>query len=112
MYHYRNDRTVPKRGPSYHKNAEGPFYVSDQCITCGLPKATAPDNIDWDCAAGCQDCPDSCYVKRQAESDAERDQLIDALLGSEVENIRYCGTDSYILQKIKEAGLARVCDAL
>jgi hypothetical protein len=112
MYHYANDRTVPKRGPSYHRNVEGPFYVSDLCITCGLPVETAPNNIDFDCHADCENCPDSCYVKRQPESDEERDRLIEAMLGSEVENIRYCGTDPYVLQRVSDAGLAHLCDAL
>ena len=45
MYHYSSDVTVPKSAPSYHKNAEGPFYVSDQCIICALPIETAPENF-------------------------------------------------------------------
>ena len=112
MYHHANDRTVAKRAPSYHKNAEGPFYVSDQCIICGLPKEVAPDNIDFDCQAGCEECPESCYVKKQPENDEELERVIEAMCASEVENIRYCGTHAEVLQRLKNAGYARLCDAL
>ena len=112
MYHHAHDQTVPRLRPSYHRNADGPFYVSNQCIICGLPKETAPENIDWDCPVGCEECPESCYVKRQPESDEERDNLIEAMLGSEVENIRYCGTDSTVLRRLTDAGYPHLCDAL
>lgn len=112
MYHHATDRTVPKRAPSYQRNAEGPFYVSDQCIICALPVETAPGNMGWDCSKECEECPTSCYVKRQPENEEERDRLIEAVLGSEVENIRYCGTNPFVLQRLREAGLSRVCDAL
>jgi ferredoxin len=112
MYHHTNDSTVPKRAPSYHKNIEGPFYVSDQCITCGLPKDTAPENIDWNCPVGCEECPQSCYVKKQPENDQELESLIEAMLGSEVENIRYCGTNPEVLRRLNAAGYSRLCDAI
>lgn len=112
MYHHSSDETVPKRAASYHKNTEGPFYVSDQCIICGLPKETAPNNFDWDCPTGCTDCPDSCYVKKQPENDTELNNMIEAMLGSEVENIRYCGTDHDVLRRLRAAGFARLCDAI
>jgi hypothetical protein len=112
MYHHANDRTVPKRAASYQKNVEGPFYVSDQCIICGLSKETAPNNIDWDCSAGCEECPKSCYIKKQPEDDMELEQMLEAMLGSEVENIRYCGTNSEVLNRLRSAGFARLCDAL
>ncbi len=112
MYHHLNDRTVPRRAPSYQKNADGPFYASDQCIICALPLETAPENFAWDCPAGCADCPDSCYVKKQPENDDELRRMIEAMLRSEVENIRYCGTDAEILTRLRDAGYARLCDAL
>ena len=112
MYHHSNDRTVPKRAPSYHRNVDGPFYVSDRCIICALPEKTAPENFAWDFPTGCNDCPKSCFVKKQPENDVELNRMIEAMLGSEVENIRYCGTDAYVIQRLTEAGLPYLCDAL
>jgi len=112
MYHFANDQTVPKRAPSYHKNTEGPFYVSDQCIICGLPTEIAPENIAFDCPAGCEACPESCYVKKQPENDEELEKIIEAMLGSEVGNIRYHGTNPLVLRRLREAGAARLCDAI
>lgn len=112
MYHHSNDHTVPKRAPSYHKNVDGPFYASDQCIICALPIETAPDNFGWDCPAECSDCPDSCHIKKQPENDAELSSMLEVMRCSEVENIRYCGTDPEVLRRLQEAGFARLCDAL
>ena len=112
MYRHANDRIVSKRAASYHKNAAGPFYVSDQCIICGLPKETAPENFAWDCTVGCTDCPTSCYIQRQPETEAQLCQIIEAMLGSEVENIRYCGSDPAVLRRLMDAGFAHLCDAL
>ncbi len=112
MYHHSKDRTVPKRAASYHKNIDGPFYVSDQCIICASPLQTAPENFAWDCPTGCTDCPNSCYVKRQPENDAELNNMIEAVLHSEVQNIRYCGTDPEVLWRLRASGSVSVCDAL
>ena len=77
-----------------------------------LPKNTAPENFAWDCDIGCTDCPNSCYVKKQPENDTELTHMIEAMCGSEVENIRYCGTNPDVIQRLREAGLAHLCDVL
>ena len=103
---------VPKRAPSIGENAPGPFYVSDQCITCGLPKELASKNIDWKCSRENREIPDTCFIKKQPENDEELDAMVEAVWGSCVENIRYCGTDPVALEKLKLKGCARLCDAV
>jgi hypothetical protein len=111
MYHYSNDITVPKRFPSYSRNVDGPFYVSDQCIICALPIETAPSSFAWDCSNDCVECPQSCYVKQQPEDDEQLDRMIQAMVESCVENIRYCGTNRAVLRRLSEAGFSHLCDA-
>jgi ferredoxin len=111
MYHHANDKLVAKKQPSFWRNAPGPFYVSDQCIICGLPVETAPENIKWHCNTDCSECPTSCFVAKQPESETELELIIEAMTGSETENIRYCGTDKRVLDKLRAEGLARLCDA-
>ena len=102
--------------PRYERAPEavlGPFYVySDQCIICALPSETAPSNIRFLPDPKCERCPRYCYVHKQPETHAELDQMIEAIAGSCVSAIRYCGTDPYILQRLRDAGLADQCDAL
>jgi hypothetical protein len=96
--------------------APGPFYVEkDQCITCSVPVVTAPQNITWSehtFRRGCEDCPRHCRVEKQPETQEELDSVIEAARLSCVEAIRYCGTDPAILQRFRDLGLARLCDAL
>ena len=111
-YHFANDPTVPKLKASYHRNAPGPFYVSDQCIICALPVQTAPENFAWDCEVGCEGCPHSCYVKKQPENDEELRKMIEVVLAAETENVRYCGTNPWVIEKFRKFDMERVCDAL
>lgn len=111
MYNYKEDKLVDRKYPSYARNVDGPFYVSDQCILCSLPVETAPKNIMYDCAADCIGCPESCFVAKQPENNEELDMVLEALEGSETENIRYCGTDPKVLKRL-EKNYSHLCDAL
>lgn len=100
----------------YPDSVPGPFYVAaDSCITCALPPETAPKNITWDDSyqsSGCVGCPEHCRVSKQPETDDELELMIEAVYGSCVSAIRYCGTDEYTLMRLIELGLSSVCDAL
>ncbi len=112
MYSAARDQLVTSREASYRTNAIGPFYVTDQCIICALPVETAPKNIHWHYEADCSDCPRSCHVIKQPENEGELNAVIEAMLHSCVEAIRYRGTDAEVLQRLSNAGIGRLCDAL
>ncbi len=87
------------------KNAPGPFYVCDGCCTaCGVPWTQAPDLFVYD------EDVSHCYVARQPENKGELDRMIRAAHDSELECIRYAGSDNGILRRIAEAGLAHLAD--
>jgi len=111
-YHFKFDRLILHRNPSYEANVEGPFYVTDQCTLCAFPVESAPDNIKWHFTDKCTTCPRSCHVAKQPENDEELRLMIEAAQGSCVEGIRYCGTDPAVLQKFKDIGMERLCDVL
>ena len=95
-------------------NVEGPFYVANYCITCFTPPECAPGNVcehhNFDRR---ENCPhSSCYVGKQPENDTELESMIMAMEVSCVEAVRYCGTDSQVLEKLRLRGLAKQCDAL
>jgi ferredoxin len=105
--------------PNYEREddaAPGAFYVEkDMCITCGIPMDTAPANFSWsdrtrETHSG--EFPHHCRVFKQPETPEELERVIEAASMSEIDAIRYCGTDPEILQRFKERGLKRLCDAL
>ena len=112
MYHFQQDKVVPKRGPTENLDVEGPFYVTNQCLICALPVETAPHNIKWHYTENCQDCPNSCHIAKQPENDEELNLVLEAMHGSCVEAIRYRGTDPQVLTKLSSLGLHHLCDAL
>jgi hypothetical protein len=112
MYSAARDRLDAPQNIIYHANVTGPFYVTDQCIICALPVETAPKNIQWHFEARSPDCPRSCRVIKQPETDEELRLVIEAMLGSCVEAIRYRGTDPAVLKRLKELGAKHLCDAL
>jgi hypothetical protein len=104
---------VPPRYERLPEAVPGPFYVcSDQCIICALPPEVAPKSIRFHFTPNGGECPHYCYVHKQPETHAELDRIIDAMAGSCVAAIRYCGVDPYILQRLRAAGQADQCDAL
>ncbi len=104
------DRLVEPLFEREPDSVPGPFYViKDTCITCALPVETAPANVTW---RMCDGCPDRCRVERQPESAPELEAMIEVVRGSCVDAYRYCGADAYVLKKLSELGLGRLCDAL
>ena len=105
---------VPPLYERHDDSAPGPFYsVKDGCITCGLPEYHAPKNIGWaEDYEKCASCQNHCRVIRQPETTEEIEQMIQAIWGSCVGNIRYCGTDPKILKRLCALGMEQFCDAL
>ena len=95
----------------------GPFYVEkDACMIWSLPCETAPQNIKWSEklleSEVHGEIPDHCIVVKQPETDEELELMIEALEGSCISALRYCGTDGPTLDRLRDAGVATVCDAL
>lgn len=113
------DLHEPLVTPRYEREDDGvpgAFYVmKGQCILCALPPETAPQNFSWDDqfqGSDCDGCPDHCRVSKQPETDGELDLMIEAARCSCVEAIRYCGSDQDTLNRFREKGLERLCDAI
>eukprot|EP00112_Aurelia_sp_Birch-Aquarium-sp1_P011799 Seg24814.1 transcript_id=Seg24814.1/GoldUCD/mRNA.D3Y31 product="hypothetical protein" protein_id=Seg24814.1/GoldUCD/D3Y31 len=89
---------------------EGAFYVAKgECILCDLPSYLAPLCIKTKLGS----CTDEqyCHIYKQPETSEELDTVIEAMEGSCVQAIRYCGTDIAILKKLISHDLAHLCDA-
>ncbi|NUP05128.1 MAG: ferredoxin [Polyangiaceae bacterium] len=67
-----------------------------------MPDAEAPELF------GTAD--DSCYVRRQPENRREVDRMLRAVIASEVECIRYGGTDPAIIRRLAECGVGALSD--
>ena len=107
------ETTVTPRFQREPDSVAGPFFVvKDACLICALPVQTAPANPAWDAGDCCGGGPDHCRILRQPETAAETEQVIGAMLGACTEVIQYCGTDPAILNRLRTAGRARLCDAL
>ena len=100
--------------PLYDREADavpGPFYVvKDQCIICDFPPELAPKCIRMKHAPNPSDM--YCHVFKQPQTEAEFETVYEAVAGSCVQDIRYCGTDPVILTRLKRDGLSHLCDAL
>ncbi len=114
MYHWKQDTLVARKEGSCSMNVEGPFYVTEYCIICFTPPQAAPANMrEHYNPDRCDSCArSSCYVAKQPENDQELDQMIEAMDLSCVRAIRYCGSDSQVLEKLCARGLRDQCDAL
>ena len=91
-------------------NVPGDFYVEDGCcMMCEAPFAEAPTLF-----GRCQDSRgfQHCYVKQQPETQAELHQMLSAIHCSEMECIRYRGTDRLIQLRLVDAGDGPLCDDL
>ena len=87
----------------YPLNADGPFYVvKDLCLCCMLPEYEAPEVMGFDSEAM------HCYFRRQPETAEEIEHAVNAVLGSDIEGLRYSGNDPYILDKLR--GAKQLCD--
>ena len=65
----------------YGENANGKFYVDDQCIDCDLCRETAPANFQRNEDGG------HSYVSKQPETPEEEALCVSALEGCPVEAI-------------------------
>ena len=113
------DRHLPLVKPLTDRidaNAEGAFYVEkDACITCSLPNETVPACIAyarWKIYPDSGRCPDHCAVIKQPTTNEELELMIEAVAGSCISAIRYCGSDPYTLRRLREEQSAHCCDAL
>lgn len=88
-----------------HKdNVPGSFYVCDGCCTaCDVPRSEAPDLFAYD-------KENHCYVSQQPKTADEVSRMIRALIGSELECIRYRGVDEEILRRLADSGNAQLSD--
>jgi ferredoxin len=73
---------VPRHRP---ENTPGNFYVTSECIGCGLCVVYAPDSFKWN-AEGTR-----CYVARQPRDVLELDAVWDAIVVCPVACIRHDG---------------------
>ena len=96
-------KTKPERTPL---NSEGDFYVmKDTCITCLAPEHEAPELIGLDEATG-------CYFSRQPRTPEELEHAIEAVHASCVAALRYAGSDTEILERLRAKGEKSQCDML
>jgi hypothetical protein len=98
----RHDRPHPK-------NAPGGFYVVDrECISCGVPLHMAPELIEWEKDSEVR--PNHCYFHKQPETALELIHAVKAVEGSCCGAVRYRGSDSEIIKKLKDAGCKNAID--
>lgn len=89
--------------PLTPEGAEEHFYVEPGCcLLCGTPESIAPELFE----TGEIDC----RVKRQPITDVEVDKAVRAMWSSEVDCIRYSGTDEVILSRLGQAGMSAQAD--
>jgi len=103
----------PMVDPLYEREDDavpGPFYVmKDQCIICDFPPELAPRCIRMKNAQCNAD--KYCHVYKQPETLKELDSVFEAMAGSCVQAIRYCGTDPRVLSRLTALGMSDLCDA-
>lgn len=86
-------------------NVPGDFYVADNCCTmCEVPIVQGDGKFGV--------IENHCYVKREPETQAELEQMIDVIQCAEFDCVRYRGTDRSFQLKIVENGNGIVCDNL
>lgn len=87
-------------GSGHHRTD---FYIEPNCcLRCGVLEAEAPEFFRMD--------DHGCHVVRDPLSAAETNTMVSAMWLSEVDCVRYRGTDQQLLQRLGEAGLASLAD--
>ena len=82
------------------QNVDGPFYVmSDDCMACGAPELYASRLMSHDSHG-------QCFFARQPANPEETTEAIEGTWASCCGALRYGGTDSEILVRMAEVGLA------
>lgn len=98
---------VPR--PPHPANVPGPFYVEDGCcISCGVWEEVAPDLLSW--LDDTDDKYSHCFVKRQPETDAEFERMMDAMMVGEADCIRVHACKSEWLTRLRNEGLEHHID--
>ena len=90
-------------------NTPGPFYTeADVCLACCLPEAEAPELMGFQ---GDLDNPKfGCFFKKQPETPDELERAFMAMSVSCIDALRYGGTDSAVLRRLRELGMESQCD--
>jgi hypothetical protein len=92
-----------------HKaNAPGDFYVKEGCcLTCAVPHTVAPDLFAWSDGRHTQ-----CVVCKQPSTPEEFDRMVEAFQVSDLDCIRYKGSDRVIRLRLDQVGAGNQCDVL
>jgi len=94
-------------------NVPGPFYIEEgQCVNCHGPGELAAELIGWFEEPKDMRGYSHCYIKKQPESPADMERMIQAIQASCCSGLRYCGDDPAVLALLAKAGLASRCDEL
>lgn len=96
--------TSASRSPCHDVTAEaGDFYVEPGCcLLCGVPETIAPEIFHTG--------EHYCSIVRQPCSQDEIDRTIHAMWSSEVDCVRYRGSDAAMLERLAQAGMAELAD--
>jgi hypothetical protein len=87
---------------AHPRNVPGDWYVEDGCCTlCSVPLDGAPDLFAY---APDADRPDHCFVKRQPESPAELERMVEVTANAELGCIRYRGHAPRVLGALRARG--------
>ena len=99
--------TSPNERERYFLNAKGDFYVENGiCLCCMIPEIEAPELMGFNKEQM------HCYFKQQPLSSQEQERAIAAVAASDIQGLRYAGSDEYILSRLVELGAADCCDVL
>jgi hypothetical protein len=97
----------PNQRERYALNAKGDFYVENGiCLCCMIPEIEAAELMGFDHEAM------HCYFKQQPLTPAELEHAIAAVAASDIQGLRYAGSDEYILSRLVDLGAADCCDIL
>jgi hypothetical protein len=89
---------------AHPSNVAGPFYVVDgECMGCGAPESEAGAMMSHDGSG-------HCFFISQPCTPDQVNSAIRALWSSCCNAVRYSGSDSSILTRIGQLGLASTCD--
>lgn len=72
---------MANKDEKYDENVDGPYYVDEQCIACGVCPTEAPDNFEM------SDDGSHAYVYKQPDSDEEKNTVTSALESCPVDAI-------------------------
>ena len=95
--------STPESTPLYKPhpaNVPGQFYVMDGCcLGCALPETEAPDLFGW-----FEGEWSHCYVKKQPETKAEFERMLQAMSVQEAACVRAKFCDPEFFKRLKAAG--------